>query len=232
MRRARPGGRPSPLATRRTPGSAPRFARPSAPSSGSRWTAGRDHHHRPGPRHHWTSVIDVAQFPRPCGDPPHLPAVESAAMSSSAHASPATDWRPSLLARLLQTCVLAARRLPQPRPVLRAHRVRRERLGEVLLGRRRVARRSAMYVANPATWVRATDTYGQHFLDLAAPHFLVPFLLVGHLGFSASLIVWAPRRRSARGSRTGSSPRSSARPRTVSSSTRSRSCCCPTCWAR
>lgn len=112
-------------------------------------------------------------------------------MSSSAHASPATQWRPSLLARAIQIGVLTAG--------VYLNLVRFYVLvfyegndwGKFYWDAVAWLDGRPMYAVNPATWVRATDTYGQHFLDLAAPHFLLPFLLVGRLGFSASVIVWA-----------------------------------------
>jgi hypothetical protein len=112
-------------------------------------------------------------------------------MSSTAHASTASDWRPSLLARLIQVCVLASGVYLNLVRVYVLVGYDGNDWGKFYWDAVAWLDGRPMYVANPATWIRATNTYGQHFLDLAAPHFLLPFLLVGRLGFPASIMVWA-----------------------------------------
>lgn len=112
-------------------------------------------------------------------------------MSSSAQANPARDWRPHPLARLVQISVIAIAVYVLLVRLYVMVGYQGNDWGKFYWDAVAWLDGRPMYAPNPATWILATATYGQDFLDLAAPHFLIPFLLVAHLGFQASLIVWA-----------------------------------------
>jgi hypothetical protein len=113
-------------------------------------------------------------------------------MSSRGNVSTAADtWRPHFLARIAQLTVMSVAMVVVLARLYAMIGLAGNDWGKFYWDAVAWLDHRPMYGVNPATWVLVTPTYGQDFYDLAAPHFLLLFLVVAHLGFQASLLVWA-----------------------------------------